>query len=249
MTIYKKIRILPLLVIVATMALIIRVGDVSVGLRSLNGDVRADEQQENSGLQDQKSATMASLETQAGDNQAGADDKGAQSPDAGMQGQSPGKTSDAADPDWPDPNESSMDYSRVRMELFKDLSKRRQDLMKKEKALRKREALLRAAEQELDRKYQELESLRGEINQLLNDQSEQEQARINRLVKIYEGMKAKDAARIFNTLDMQVLLDVMGRMSERKTSPILAEMNPERARSVTILLAEEKKLPEGQSRN
>ena len=56
-------------------------------------------------------------------------------------------------------------------------------------------------------------------------------------------MKAKDAANIFNTLDMDILISVMGRMSERKLAPILAEMNPDRARSVTIFLAEQKSLP------
>ena len=62
-------------------------------------------------------------------------------------------------------------------------------------------------------------------------------------MKIYEGMKAKDAANIFNTLDIDVLLAVMSRMSERKSAPVLAEMDPERARTVTILLAQQKQIP------
>ena len=56
-------------------------------------------------------------------------------------------------------------------------------------------------------------------------------------------MKAKDAARIFNTLSIDVLLEVLSGMSERKTAPILASMETERARQVTILLSEQKKLP------
>jgi flagellar motility protein MotE (MotC chaperone) len=32
-------------------------------------------------------------------------------------------------------------------------------------------------------------------------------------------------------------------MSERKLSPIIAAMNPERAKTMTIMLAQEKKLP------
>ena len=56
-------------------------------------------------------------------------------------------------------------------------------------------------------------------------------------------MKAKDAARIFDTLDLDVLVSVVSQMSERRLSPILAGMNPERARTVTIVLAEQKQLP------
>ena len=63
-------------------------------------------------------------------------------------------------------------------------------------------------------------------------------------MKIYEGMKAKDAARIFNTLDIDVLLDVITGMSERKSAPILAEMDAERARTVTILMVQKKQMPE-----
>jgi flagellar motility protein MotE (MotC chaperone) len=85
--------------------------------------------------------------------------------------------------------------------------------------------------------------LRREIENLLQKQSEEEMARINSLVKIYQGMKPKDAARIFDTLDLDILVVVVSKMSERKLSPVLAAMNPERARTVTIMLAEQKQLP------
>jgi flagellar motility protein MotE (MotC chaperone) len=114
---------------------------------------------------------------------------------------------------------------------------------KREKALATRQALLEAAERELDQKVRELTVLRTEIEGLMVKQTEEEKARTQSLVRIYEGMKAKDAARIFNTLDTDVLLQVMTQMSERKSSPILAEMDPERARTVTILMAQQQQLP------
>lgn len=145
--------------------------------------------------------------------------------------------------EWKDATDADMEYSAVQMTLFEDLSKRRKELEQKEKILVTREALLQAAEKNLEQKYKELSDLRGEVEELLKKQSEEESARVVSLVKIYEGMKAKDAARIFDTLDMDVLLQVLGRMSERKSAPIIAAMNPERARSVTIMLAEQKALP------
>jgi flagellar motility protein MotE (MotC chaperone) len=129
------------------------------------------------------------------------------------------------------------------MEVLQDLAARRDSLDKKEQELQTREALLRAAEQEIDRKYQELSSLRSELENLLNKQSEEEKSRIISLVKVYENMKPKEAARIFDTLDIPVLMSVMSKMSERKLSPIMASMNPERAKTMTIMLAEEKALP------
>ncbi|MGB0719634.1 MAG: MotE family protein, partial [Bdellovibrionales bacterium] len=145
---------------------------------------------------------------------------------------------------WRDASDDEQEYNNVKLELFDDLSARRKTLDQREKTLVTREALLKAAKQELDRKYQELEKLRAEIMDLLEQQSDAEKQRTAKLVKLYEGMKPKDAARIFDTLDLDVLTVVMGQMSERKLSPILAAMNPERARTVTIMLAEQKQLPE-----
>ncbi|MBN8521064.1 MAG: flagellar protein FlbB [Alphaproteobacteria bacterium] len=153
------------------------------------------------------------------------------------------QTEESADPSWKDSGDSDLEFSDARMALFKDLSARRQDIESREKEVALREALLKAGEQEIDQKYKELSALKAEIQNLLKQQSAEEEKRAASLVKIYEGMKAKDAARIFDTLDMDVLIQVLGRMSERKSAPIIAAMSAERARSLTVMLAEQKRLP------
>lgn len=135
-------------------------------------------------------------------------------------------------------------FSTAEIEVLQSLARRREEIEKREQQLAQQEALLKAAEQEVDNKIAELNKLRGEIEGLLGQQSEMEDERILSLVKIYENMKPKEAAAIFNTLDMDVLLSVISRMAERRSSPILANMEPERARLVTIRLAEQRKLPE-----
>jgi|AntRauTorckE6833_2_1112554.scaffolds.fasta_scaffold04319_4 flagellar motility protein MotE (MotC chaperone) len=134
-------------------------------------------------------------------------------------------------------------FSESEIEVLQSLAVRRQDLETREKRLSQREALLNAAEQEVDRKINELGALRDELTTLLDQQDKVQESRLNRMVKIYETMKPKDAAVIFNTLDMDVLLAVIGRMSERKSAPIFANMNPERSREVTIKLVEQGRLP------
>lgn len=146
--------------------------------------------------------------------------------------------------DWRASDDLDDEYSDVKMELFSDLSKRRKDLEAKEKELVMREALLKATQAELEQKTAELNNIKADIEALLKQQSEQENQRIASLVKIYEGMKAKDAARIFDSLEMDVLLQVMTKMSERKSAPILAAMDADKARNLTILLAEQTKLPD-----
>lgn len=140
--------------------------------------------------------------------------------------------------------DGDIEFSQERIQIFSELAQRRDELDQRESQLRQRETLLKAAELQFDAKLDELKNLRGEIQELLSQQEAEEQARIASLVKIYEGMKAKDAARIFNTLEVPVLLAVVGRMSERKSAPILAAMQDDRARKLTILLAEQKQLPQ-----
>lgn len=134
-------------------------------------------------------------------------------------------------------------FTTAEIEVLQSLSQRREELNVREQRLSEREALLSAAEQEVDQKISELKTLRDAIEKLLGQQQTMEEGRLMSLVKIYEGMKPKEAATIFNTLDMDVLLAVIGRMSERKSSPVLASMDPDRARVVTLRLAEQKKLP------
>lgn len=242
----NNIRILPLLIVVAMLAFSVRVADMVLGVSGLSGAAQAEEKAPPKDLTGSPSIADQIAARKAGETKA---EEHAE-PEMSMEDKdSKLKVTQAPDvelPDveWRDASDQELDYANVRMEMFEDLSSRRKMIDKREKELMTREALLRAAEQEIDRKYQELSGLRGEIEGLLKQQSDEEKARISSLVKIYEGMKPKDAARIFDTLDLDVLIAVMSQMSERKLSPILAAMNPERARTITIMLAEQNKLPE-----
>lgn len=136
------------------------------------------------------------------------------------------------------------DFSSSEVEILQSLSQRRKEIEKKERGLQQKEALLAAAEKQIETKMAELGALRQEIQNLLGQQQEEQEGRIKSLVRMYESMKAKDAATIFDTLEMDVLLSVIGRMSERKAAPVLAQMSPDVAREVTIRLAAQKQLPQ-----
>ncbi len=135
-------------------------------------------------------------------------------------------------------------FSAAEIDVLQSLSQRRAVLDKREEQMAHRAALLKAAEGEVDRKIAELNKIKGDLDKLLNQQQTIQSERVTSLVKIYEGMKPKEAARIFDTLEMDVLLAVIGKMSERKSSPILASMSPEKARLLTIKLTEQHKLPD-----
>lgn len=231
----SRIRILPVLAVIAALAFGVRFGDFvkqvttlpqayaeDAPAQNMLDAVQAEGATEKDGQEDAQPTELAQLET-------------SETP-------SSEKMSDEKI-DWRDSQDTDFEYSDVQMELFEDLAQRRKDLDKRAREIAMREALIKAAQQEMEQKFKELTSLRSEIEELLVEQSEEEKARIASLVKIYEGMKAKDAARIFNTLDLDVLIQVIKQMSERKSAPVIAAMNPERARTVTVMLSEQKQLP------
>lgn len=133
--------------------------------------------------------------------------------------------------------------TETEIQLLQELAARREQLEARERALAEREALLAAAEGRIDEKILRLEGLQATIENLLVEFDEQEEAQFGSLVRIYENMKPRDAARIFEQLDMTVLLEVIGRMRERNSAPILAQMRPDRAQQVTLQLAQRRELP------
>lgn len=97
---------------------------------------------------------------------------------------------------------------------------------------------------ELDDRIGRLAALREEIRGLLGEVEAREKERIERLVRVYEGMKPKQAARIFDELEMDTLLPIARRMRPARLAVILQSMRPERARELTRRLSERPELPD-----
>jgi flagellar motility protein MotE (MotC chaperone) len=118
-----------------------------------------------------------------------------------------------------------------------ELRQRRQELDSRESVLTTRASLLTATEQKLSGRVAELQALQKKLEALETSRQEREDTSWQRLVKLYETMKPRDAATIFNELDMPVLLQVVDRMKESKAAPVLAAMQPDKARDVTTQIA------------
>ncbi|MEJ0063015.1 MAG: hypothetical protein WDO70_07400 [Alphaproteobacteria bacterium] len=135
------------------------------------------------------------------------------------------------------------DLSEGDVEVLKQLSARRALLDEREQEMSQKVAILQATEMRVDQKVKQMETLHTQLKAMLGQLDEQQQAQIDNLVKIYESMKPKEAARIFQTLDMPVLLGVMRQMKPARSAPILAEMEPQKAKEITLTLAKQHELP------
>ncbi len=102
--------------------------------------------------------------------------------------------------------------------------------------------MLETAANALEGQIARLSKLRDQIASAVEQHDAAEEAKLKSLIKIYEAMKAKAAAEIFNRLEMPVLLRVVAGMRELKSADVLARMDPVKARQVTIELAKRTKL-------
>lgn len=134
-------------------------------------------------------------------------------------------------------------FTKAEVEVLQSLSERREVLQTRAGELEMRENLLSATEKRIGEKIVELEKLEATIQAQLDQYDEQEEAKMKSLVKIYENMKPKAAARILEEIDMDVLLKVVERMREAKMAPILAQMKSATAKAITIELANRRQLP------
>ena len=122
--------------------------------------------------------------------------------------------------------------------LLERLSGRRGELDAYAEELAMRQSLVDAAEKRLEERQGTLQALETQIATLVDQRKEMETGQFAGIVAMYESMKPKDAANIFNSLDMEVLLRVAKTMSPRKMAPILAAMDPARAQDLTVRMAD-----------
>lgn len=128
--------------------------------------------------------------------------------------------------------------SAAEFRLLQSLQERRQTLDSRERDIVTRENVLKAADSRIGERMTALRGVEGNIQKLLGQVDDLEAARLASLVAVYEKMKAKDAARIMEGLETEVLIKIAQRMKTQPMALILANMSGERARMVTQRLAE-----------
>ncbi len=126
--------------------------------------------------------------------------------------------------------------------ILERLGERREELDGRMRELEMRERLLDTAEKKLDGRVGDLKALEEKANPAVKAAAEETKA-IKSLVIMYEAMKPKDAARVFDRLNLDVLVPVVQQMNPRKMSEVLASMSPDKAEKLTVALATSGRAP------
>lgn len=127
--------------------------------------------------------------------------------------------------------------SPAELQVLQSLGNRRGELDQRASDLDTQVQLIAAAQAKLDARIQQMTALKADIQGLLGQADQQQQTETDRLVRVYEAMKPKDAAQRFTLMDDSVRLPMAAKMKERALSAILAQMPPEDAKALTEKLA------------
>jgi flagellar motility protein MotE (MotC chaperone) len=133
-------------------------------------------------------------------------------------------------------NGTAQPVSASERALLERLSKRREEIEARMRELDMREKLLDNAEKKLGGRVEDLKTLEEKVEGPKKKDGEESQA-IKNLVIMYETMKPKDAARVFDRLSLDVMVPVVQQMNPRKMSDVLAAMSPEAAERLTVALS------------
>jgi flagellar motility protein MotE (MotC chaperone) len=156
-----------------------------------------------------------------------------------------GKDTSAKEPKEPPPSpngtvipvNATPGPSTAERAILERLQERRQELDKRARELDIREGLIAEAEKRVDSKLTEIKEGQAQLATAVQIKDEAEAARFKGLVTMYETMKPRDAAKIFDRLEVGVLLQVASQINPRNMSEILALMSPDRAEQLTVELA------------
>jgi flagellar motility protein MotE (MotC chaperone) len=142
-----------------------------------------------------------------------------------------GERQDGGIADAPNP------ISQAERALLEQLRARRAELEAREQTIASRELVLAAAERRLGQRIEELTQLQQRLEAMERSRGEREDAGWRGLVRTYENMRPREAAAIFEELELPVVIQILDRMGERKMAPVIGAMRPEKARILTAELA------------
>lgn len=121
------------------------------------------------------------------------------------------------------------EFTQDEINHLSKLNERKKDLDAREQELVKMEAEIQAQKVELEKKLVELEQTRKSISQVLEERVQADDKKIDTLVQVYSNMKPQQAAKIFETLDEDLAVEILGKMKKKNAAEIMNLLKSEKA--------------------
>lgn len=116
---------------------------------------------------------------------------------------------------------------------FARLRERKVELDHREEEITKMETELAQQKQEVEVKLKELEEVRRKISSVLEEKVQVDEQKVENLVQFYSNMKPPQAAKIIETIDENLAVQVIAKMKKKNAADIMNLLPPEKAQMIS----------------
>jgi flagellar motility protein MotE (MotC chaperone) len=119
-------------------------------------------------------------------------------------------------------------------QTFMAVEQQKADLSKEKQQLVEQQQRVTMVQQELEKTRAEMAAEREKLEKLVSQSDDLDKKRIKQLAKVYGAMRAEEAARILETLDDGLCVDILASISDdRQKAKILTALSPDKAARVS----------------
>lgn len=154
-------------------------------------------------------------------------------------GQALARVPDAVDVDTTEPGQAGMSCEPPKdlQALLEAFGERESRIEAREAAIRDRMHALRIADAEIETKLTELKAADEQLRETMAMAETASENDLEKLTKVYESMKPKQAAALFEEMDPNFAAGFLGRMRPEAAANIMAGLSPEAAHVFSVVLA------------
>ena len=144
----------------------------------------------------------------------------------------------------------------IQLRIFKQARARKAEIDRMEGELDRRSARLKSLMKDVEKRYKTLRMVQEELK-AMNDAGDQrpeevaakenqelekkKQERIAKISKVFNKMKADDAAKMIPAMEEELVVDVMRRLKPKQAAKILGKIKPDKAARLTGKMAAAKR--------
>lgn len=125
------------------------------------------------------------------------------------------------------------------VETLTKIAKEQKALQKEREEIKIQKRNMEVMKKELEIKIVEMKALKESIKSSLAEVNKQHKLKLDKFIKIIEGMKIKNAALVFDKLETNVIKELLPQMNPKKISSILDQMPPSKAKDMLVMTVAE----------
>jgi flagellar motility protein MotE (MotC chaperone) len=124
--------------------------------------------------------------------------------------------------------------SAVQSQMFFAVEQEKADLVAEKTRVAQQQERMLMVQQELEKTRNDLTEERKKLEKVVGQSDTLEKKRIKQLAKVYGAMRPEEAARILETLDDQLLINILSAMGDdRQKAKILSTLSQEKASRIS----------------